>query len=171
MMRKELIYILLLVFTSVAIFGISVQKKFPDFSLATPDGSSTMKLSAICQKGPVMITFWATWCKPCLKELRKLNEMKEFLDERSVTLLAICEDGPRTKSKVKPFVENEGWKFIVLMDPDGKVKSSAGVADLPELFILTGDRDIVYHHKGYKPGDEAEYKEKIENLFPLKPTE
>jgi len=170
-MKKSIEIIWLISILVVSICAATTDKKFPDFSLTSHDGNSTIVLSKVCAKGPVMITFWATWCKPCLKELRKLSEMQNFLDEHSITLIAICEDGPRTKAKVKPFVENENWKFIVAMDTDGKVKSSAGVADLPELFMLSGDRNIVYHHYGYKPGDELEYKEKIEALFPVKPAE
>ncbi|RKZ30074.1 hypothetical protein DRQ36_06740 [bacterium] len=161
--KKPLVFGILLI---VGILLADDEPVFPDFTLAALDGQ-TITLSEVCSESPVILTFWATWCKPCIKELRKLDEMEELLENHGVTLLAICEDGPRTRAKVKPFAQKEGWDFVIIMDTGESVKKSAGVADIPELFILSGDREILYHHIGFKPGDEAEYQQKVEELFPV----
>jgi len=139
---------------------------FPDFTLNNMNGKA-VTLSAVTAEGPAIVTFWATWCKPCVKELGKLEEMADFLETHNVTVLAVNEDGARTRAKVKPFVLKEGWSFEVLMDTNNKVKNSSGVAELPEFFIVGDGNEILYRHSGYKPGDEAEYREKIETLFPI----
>lgn len=164
-MQKSLLIIALII--AVAGFAVAeeMEKTFPDFTLKTPGGEE-VTLSERCAEGPVIVTFWATWCKPCRKELGKLSEMHDLLEKHGVEVIAISEDGPRTRARVRPFVRKEGWDFTVLLDPGGKVKVEAGVADIPELFMLTEDRQIVYRHVSYKPGDEAEYKEKIAELFP-----
>ncbi|MCK5833612.1 TlpA family protein disulfide reductase [bacterium] len=164
---KRLIFLLIALLLPILLNGeTDFVSTFPDFTLKNIDGNP-ITLSEETQKGPVIVTFWATWCKPCIKELRKLNEMKEFLDKHNVAVFPINEDGARTRAKVKPFAIKQGWKFKVLMDPRNKVKTLAGVAELPEFFIICEGNEILYRHSGYKPGDEAEYKEKIEAFFPV----
>lgn len=165
-MKHGIILFLSLMFPALLLAEVPVVPKFPDFTLKNLDGES-VSLSEVTDNGPAIISFWATWCKPCIKELRKLNGMSDFLEKHNVTLLAINEDGVRTRPRIKPFVRKEKWEFSVLMDPGNKVKVAANVAELPEFFIVGEGNAILYHHSGYKPGDEAEYKEKIEALFPV----
>jgi peroxiredoxin len=168
-MRRGILPLTLIVFTltvSALFAGNDVTSAFPDFTLKSCNGDD-ITLSEITGEGPTIVTFWATWCKPCIKELRKLEGMSKFLEKHGVTVLAINEDGPRTRPKVKPFTKKEGWTFNVLMDPGSKVKTAAGVAELPKFFIVGEGNAILYQHPGYKPGDEAEYREKIETLFPV----
>ena len=75
----------------------------PDFSLPTPEGKQ-IRLSALRKNGPVLIDFWATWCKPCLKAMPKLVELHERFKDRGLTVLGVNEDGPRSRTKVKPFI-------------------------------------------------------------------
>ena len=161
-------FIVVTLTVSALFAGTDITSTFPDFTLKSCDGKD-VTLSEITSEGPAIVTFWATWCKPCIKELRKLEGMSKFLEKHRVTVLAINEDGPRTRSKVKPFIKKEGWTFHVLMDSGSMVKTAAGVAELPKFFIVGEGNAILYQHPGYKPGDEAEYKEQIEELFPLAP--
>ncbi len=159
---KSLIVLVLLSLIALAAEGAVID----DFTLKNLRGEDVV-LSEFCAEGPIILTFWATWCKPCIKELRKLTVMKNFLDAHGLRVMAVCEDGPRTRNKVRPFADKENWEFTIVMDKGGRVKTQLGVADIPELFILTTEREILYHHIGYKPGDEAEYKKTIEELFPI----
>lgn len=159
-----IIALLAITYSSTA---LEVTRTFPDFKLDTPEGE-TVELGEVLENGPVIVTFWATWCKACIKELRKLSGMEELLESRDITLLAINEDGPRTRGKIRPFIKKEGWTFTTGIDKGGKIKIAAGIADIPELFILGESGEILYHHIGFKPGDEAEYRKKIESLFPAK---
>jgi peroxiredoxin len=145
---------------------IAENREFPEFKAKDVDGGEFV-LSKFVAEGPIILTFWATWCKPCLKELEKLTEMQNFLDAHGVRVLAINTDGPRTRGKAKPFAQKNNWQFTIVMDPDGSIKSLAGVAEIPEMFILDTNRIILHHHVGYKPGDEVEYRDKIKTLFPI----
>jgi len=168
-MKRTAVVIILTLVSALALIGGDdelIDRKFPDFTFKTLD-KEELVLSEFCEENPTIVTFWATWCKPCVKELGKLKEMKPELDARGVKVIAICEDGPRTQAKIKPFVRKEGWDFIICLDSDGKLKSKVGVADIPEFFILKSDMQIAYHHVSFKPGDEVEYLEQIEKLFPV----
>jgi len=167
-MHNTIISILLMLIIATAVVAeVSI---FPDFTTKDPDGNEIV-LSEFCAEGPVILTFWATWCKPCVKELNKLTEMKDFLDMHNVRVLAVCEDGPRTRGKVKPYAEKSGWDFAIAMDSGSRIKAIAGVADIPELYMLSAESEILYHHMGYKPGDEVEYEAKIIELFPAEKEE
>lgn len=159
---KSTILILLVLALTVS----ASEGQFPDFKSKDIEGND-FALAEFLADGPIIMTFWATWCKPCLKELGKLTEMEEFLNDHGVRVLAVNTDGPRTRGKAKPFASKNGWDFTIIFDTDGSIKTLAGVAEIPEMFILSTEGKIMHHHVGYKPGDEVEYKEQIEALFPI----
>jgi len=143
---------------------LAAQSILPDFTLETMDGRK-ITLSEVTAESGVILSFWATWCKPCVRELGKLEEMEEFLAQHNVIVIAVNEDGPRTRPRVKPFVTREGWSFDILMDPGHRVKNQSGIAELPETFIIGANNEVFYRHSGYKPGDEAIYERKVRELF------
>ena len=74
----------------------------PDFNLPTPSGKR-VKLYALLEKGPVLLDFWATWCKPCIKAMPKLEEIHAKYADRGLTVLGINEDGPRGQTAFARF--------------------------------------------------------------------
>jgi len=149
------------------VFSFAAEKSFPKFTLTDLSGGTIALDSILAQQKPIVITFWATWCKPCKKELRKLHEYWESWDttkgERPYIIAALCEDGPRSVRQAKTMAKKEGWdKFILPYDKGGTVRKKAGVADIPECFILMPNGNIVYHHIGFNPGDEKKTIEILE---------
>lgn len=139
-------------------------KKAPAFSLKDLDRKEVV-LDSLLGKGPVIIDFWATWCKPCLIELDRIRDLYREFKEKGLTVLAVNEDDPRNVSKVKPMAASHRWDFHVLLDPNKKVKRLYQVMAFPTTFVLDAEGNIRNKHVGYTPGSENELKNEIEELL------
>lgn len=144
--------------------GRAQELKAPDFELNDLDGNP-VTLFKMLEKGPVIVNFWATWCKPCLRELPHLQDIHQKYKERGVTLLAISVDSPRSLSKVKSFVSGSGYTFTVLMDPNKDAARKLNAHSFPYTFIVNTAGDIVFKNYGYRPGDEKNLEEKLLSLL------
>lgn len=127
----------------------------PAVQLKKVDGSS-FNTSAIANPGkPVLISFWATWCKPCVKELSAIAEKyDDWKKETGVVVYAVSIDDSKSSSRVAPFVNGKGWEFEVLLDANSELKRAMNVVNVPHTFILDGKGKIVYQHTTYQDGDE-----------------
>lgn len=115
--------------------------------------------------GIMIISFWATWCKPCIQELDYLNDIYDELStDMNVTVYAVSIDDARSAKRVLPFVNGKGWEFEVLLDANSELKRKLSVINVPHTFIIDQQKKIVYQHTSYVPGDEEEYLEVIEQL-------
>jgi len=114
---------------------------------------------------PIVISFWATWCKPCKEELNTIAEVYEdWQDETGVKLVAISIDDSKTKAKVVPYVNASEWDYEVYIDKNGDLKRAMGISTVPHTFLLNSKKEIVWQHKGYVDGDEDELFEQIKKL-------
>lgn len=141
---------------------ISGVDTFPDATIQTLDGEEVQIHDYIGKGNPVIISFWASWCSPCKKELDAISEVYEsWQKDYGVELLAITNDNHRGIKKVPAMVEKKGWPFTVLADPDQGLMKALDFQTIPQTFLVNGDGEIVYDHNGYHPGDEDELEEKI----------
>ncbi len=107
---------------------------------------------------PIIICFWATWCKPCIKELSAISdEYDDWVEETGVKLYAVSIDNSRSSKLVEPTVNGKGWDFEFLLDPNWDFKRAMNVGVPPFTLILKGDGEIVYEHTSYVDGNEYEY--------------
>jgi len=156
---------LLLIFSVVIIFADSADlPDAPDFTLEDIDGN-TVCLDSLLADGPVFMSFWALWCKMCIKELDALKPYFDEFDSLGVNLLAISQDKARSVPKVKPYALSHKWKYVVVLDPDNIMRDLYHVQAMPTSFIINQDKKIVFTHMGYKPGDEEIIIEKMRELF------
>jgi len=118
---------LLLVFYFSFLTGPSHATKAPNFNLPAPDGKR-LQLSKLLEKGPVLLDFWATWCKPCIKGMPKLEAIHGKYKERGLTVIGINEDGPRGQTRIRPFLKGRKITFQIAIDNDGSVMSNCRFA-------------------------------------------
>ena len=160
---KYLTLILFFAFT-VTFAQNAVNKKAPDFELETISGDE-VALSDFLGNGPVLINFWATWCKPCVEEMKYYQEIYDKYKERGLTLLAISEDNERSVAKVIPYIRSNNYNFTVLLDPDNSVARDYYVRVVPHTYVIDANGNIVLSHSGYKKGDEKEVEKIIVELL------
>ena len=164
-MRRSLTISLLCVLLVLpVVYGEESAKKAPGFSLKDLNKREVV-LDSLLGKGPIVIDFWATWCKPCLVELDHIKDIYRELKEKGLTVVAINEDDPRNVSKVKPLTASHRWEFHILLDPNKRVKRLYQVVAYPTTFILDSEGNIRNKHIGYTQGSEIELKKEIEELL------
>lgn len=115
---------------------------------------------------PFIISFFASWCKPCNRELKAINEVyADWQDETGVRLVAISIDEAQNAQKVKPMVDAAGWVYQVLLDPNSDFRRAMGVNMIPHVFIVDGNGKIVESRSGYTEGGEQHLIEKVKELI------
>jgi len=138
----------------------SGQNKLPVFELNDLQ-NKRMTFKDIRGEHLTVIDFWATWCKPCARAIPKLNDLAADFKTDGVHFLGINVDSPRNDPKVKPFVHTYNIRYPVLRDPNSEYASEVNISGLPTLLIVNADREILYIHRGYRPGDEKVIEEEI----------
>ncbi len=161
---KKLTTLLLM---TLLVAGLHAQTKtdLPNVTLKDLNGKD-VNISKLSNNGkPIVITFWATWCAPCIKEHNALSDVyDDWQDETGVKIYSVSIDDSRSTAKVKPFVEGKGWDFNVLLDVNSELKRAMNVSNPPHTFLIDGKGKIVYQHTGYLEGAEDELYEEIQKL-------
>lgn len=154
-----------LLFVLVA-FALQAAAQLPSVTLKDINGK-TVNTAELSNDGkPFIISFFATWCKPCNRELTAISEVyEEWQDETGVKLIAVSIDQAQNINKVKPLVDGNGWTYDVLLDPNSEFKRALGIQMIPYVLIVDGKGNIVYKHNGYTEGAEAELIEKVRGLL------
>ena len=132
----------------------------PDLSVRLLDGKK-VRLSALLEEGPLLVSFWATWCAPCKKEMIFLEEFHQKYNENSFRVLAISTDSPKSMSKVKSYIRAKKYTFLVGIDPNQDIAKKMNALLMPTTLILNKDRKVSWYHQGFIPGDEKEIEAQI----------
>lgn len=171
-MKKQILKSILSIFSLIVLITLSSNyteasetKKLPAVKVKNLKGEtvSTDKLSN--DGKPMIVNFWATWCKPCILELNNINDVySKWQKETGVKLVAISIDDSRNTKKVAPFVNGRGWEYEVYLDENSDFRRALNVNNPPQTFLLDGNGNIVYSHNGYAPGDEKILYEEVKKL-------
>ena len=157
---KKLIFAALMLFATMGAFA-----QLPSVQLKTLDGKSVDTATLSNDGKPFVISFFATWCKPCLRELRAINEVyPEWQEETGMKVIAISTDEAQNVQKVKPLVDSEGFEYEVLLDSNQDLQRALGIQMIPYVMIVDGNGNIVETRNGYTDGSEAHIIEKIREL-------
>ena len=157
---------LLLIFI-LGIFSFSVfSQEIPQVQIKSLNGTTVNTKTITSNNGkPVLVSFFATWCKPCIQELTAFNEeYDDWASETGVKIIAISTDDARSTSSVAPFVNARGWEFDVYLDPNGDFKRAMNVSNVPHTFLLDKNGKVVWQHTSYLQGDETETFEIIKKV-------
>ena len=147
----------ILMITMMVVAAVAMHAQLPNVQLKDINGN-TVQTGSISNNGkPVIISFWATWCKPCLRELKAIHEVyPDWQDETGVKMIIVSIDQAQDANRVKPMVDGFSWEYEVLLDPNGDFKRAMNVQNVPHVFVLDGKGKIVYNHAGYVDGGEED---------------
>ncbi len=159
---------IVLILISIAVFSFSSFsqddsggiRKGPDFTLENLDGDE-VELNQEVGDGPILLSFWATWCKPCLEELNEYKKIYSEYKDKGFKMFAISTDDENSVAKVKPFVKSKGYNFPVLLDTNSDAVRLYYAQSIPYSVILDKKGMIIYSHLGYMKGDEVKVKQII----------
>ena len=165
---KKLSCIILFIFSVSLIQAQGTEKKLsklPSVDVKTTD-NKTFNTANISNNGkPVIVSFWALWCKPCMKELTAISEVyDDWQKETGVKLIAVSIDDARSSANVLPTANGKGWSFDLLLDQNGDFKRAMNVSMIPHTFIINGVGEIVWQHTSFSEGSELKLIELIRKL-------
>ena len=147
MIKKQ--FLLLLLISSLTY----CQKNFPNITFDNIDGTK-LNLNELSTNNVLLLSFWATWCNPCIDELDTFNTMQDTLKEVYNTKhIAISIDDSRSYSRVVPMVNGKNWDFTVAIDKNQKSKRMLNILAIPHTIIVYKNK-IIYEHTGFITGDE-----------------
>lgn len=150
---KLLIYVITLFFLTS---GLQAQKsRLPNIEVKGLDGQRIMMRDIQKEGKPMVVSFWATWCKPCLRELNAIRDIyPDWLEMADFQFVAISVDDTRSQYKVAPFVKGRAWAYEVYIDENSELKRALNVAYIPHTLLYDKDGKLVWRHSGYSTGDE-----------------
>lgn len=158
---RNLIIMFALLFIATQALAVDVAQPAPDFTLKRFNGEN-LRLEEYRGK-VVFINFWASWCGPCRQEMPILDQIRQRYAPLGLVVLGVNVDS--NFRKAKDIADETHVKFPLLRDSHQHVSEAYQVAGMPFTVIVDRDGVVRYVHRGYKPGDEREYVDRIRHLL------
>ncbi|MBM3441108.1 MAG: TlpA family protein disulfide reductase [Bacteroidetes bacterium] len=147
-----------IILSLLACLSAGAQQQFPSVRLRDMDGR-TVDFADLAARGrdtALVVSFWATWCVPCIAELDNItDDLADRSPDTPFRLVGVSIDDTRTSQRVKPFVRGKGWDFEILMDTNSELKRALNITDVPHMMVIRGGR-VIYRRTGYSAGAEEE---------------
>jgi cytochrome c biogenesis protein CcmG/thiol:disulfide interchange protein DsbE len=167
---RRLATVRLLVLLALLLAGAAASGAAETASFRLRDiNGQTVDLADLRAQGPVLLSFWATYCEPCKKEIPHLIELQKQFAAQKLQLALIAVDSPRSQKQIKPYVASKGWSVPVLLDANGQVMKKLKGSNPPYTLLVDGKGEVIYSHSGYKPGDEKALAKELARLLGADP--
>lgn len=161
---KKLLLGIVLLFTSLAT-TFAQGSELPSTQIIDAKGKK-VPFNSVFEPGKVtLVSFWATWCIPCIKEIKNIRKhLPEWQKETEFNYVAVSIDDSRSSTQAKSYAKSQGWEFPNYLDPNSDLKRSLNFENVPFTIIVGKDGKIAYMHSGYEEGGELLIYEKIKEL-------
>lgn len=161
-MRSASFFLLLILLVS---FTLIDGRKIPAANVKSIDGKNFNTANIGNNGKPIIICFFATWCKPCKKELDAIAEnYEDWQKETGVKVVAISIDDPKTADKVPGFIKANDYDFEVYIDNNMDFKRAMNVSCSPHTFLVDNNGDIVWEDPSYTEGEKEKIFELVKTL-------
>ena len=137
----------------------------PDFRLQDLDGN-WFNLSENLNGDVVYVTFWATWCVPCRREMPHLEKLQQEFGDEGLRIIGVNTDPPGTTSKIKPYIRRYKISYTTVLDPNNNVLDKYNpTRELPYAVLIDREGNVEQVFPGYRTGDEKILRQKIIELL------
>jgi len=142
------------------------EKTLPGVTLTDVNGKK-VNVADYGKSGKItVLSFWATWCIPCKKELTNINDLyDDWKKKYNLQIVAVSIDDSRSTSKVKPYIDGQRWNYDVLLDVNQDLKRELNIQSVPFVVVVDQNGNIAFTHSGYVDGDEYVLEEEIQKLL------
>ncbi len=144
----------------------TLDAQIPNVKLEDLQGNQLNTSDLVDGETPMIISFWSTTCKPCMRELDAISElMPEWLDEVEFRVVAVSTDDSRSVARARALTEGRGWDdFVLIFDKNQEFMRAMNVTLTPQVYVVDANGKIVYSHTGYAPGNEVELYDELLKL-------
>jgi len=158
---------------AVACFSLSITLQaqgLPDTQIKDVNSGKKLPFNESIEKGKVtVISFWATWCVPCKKEIKNISlKLPAWKKEADFNYVTISIDEARAEGLVRTYAISQGWSFPFYMDPNSDLKRSLSFQNVPYTMIIDKNGKVAFTHSGYEEGGESEIWAKVKELVAAK---
>lgn len=141
------------------LFSVAVSAQVPSVTVENAKGESFDTSRLLKEGTPMIISFWSTSCKPCIRELDAIYDaLPDWMEEAKFRVVAVSTDDSRLLAKARSFAEGRGWgeDYLLLFDKNQDFMRAMNVSVVPHVFVLDAKGKIVYSHTSYVPGNELD---------------
>ena len=127
---------------SIALFvSVVATAQVPSVVVENSKGEAFNTKTLLEEGTPMIVSFWSTSCKPCIRELDAVYDaLPDWLEEADFRVVAVSTDDSRLLAKAKSFAQGRGWgeDFTLLFDKNQDFMRAMNVSVVPHVFVLDG---------------------------------
>ncbi len=161
-MKKILTTVICILATAFSIYA----QNLPTTQIKNVKTGKKVKFNETLKEGRItVISFWATWCVPCKKEIKNISKKIDgWQKEVDFDYMTISIDGARAEGLVRSYALSQGWDFPYYIDANSDLKRSLNFQSVPFTMIVDKNGKAVWKHIGYEVGGEDVVFEKVKEI-------